>query len=68
MIPTRPIEEINEKRLRRCVQAYLGGEKNLNWIVGCIGVERALARELLEAFRAFNGTARYDELKAALAE
>ncbi len=66
MIPMRPIEQINEKRLRRSIQAYLEGEQNLRWALGVIGIEHAPALRLLAAFQTFVGTRRYSELKAAL--
>lgn len=67
MIPVRPIEQINQRRLRRSIQAYLDGEQNLKWILGVIDSEEALAlQSLLARFPTFAGTPRYEELKAAL--
>ena len=66
MIPMRPVEQINEKRLRRSIQAYLEGEQNLRWVLGEIGRENGLALDLLGGFHAFAGIQRSGELKTAL--
>ncbi len=67
MIRMRSIEEMNEKRIRRSVQAYMEGEQNLKWILGVIGPDRPLASQLLvNQFARYSNTSRYHELRASL--
>ena len=68
MIPVRPIAEMNEKRSRKSIQAYLEEEQdcNLKWILGVIGSERPLASRLLSEFGQYSKTQRYLDLRACV--
>ncbi len=70
MISIRPVAEINEKRSRKSIQAYLEDEQdcNLKWILGVIGSERPLARRLLlSRFGQYSKTQSYLDLWAYVA-
>jgi hypothetical protein len=69
MIRMRPIEEINEKRISRSMQAYLEGESNctLKWILGVIDGDVPIAERLLSTQLArYVNTQRYQDLRQGL--
>ena len=67
MIPMRSIGYANQKRIRQSICAYFEGLKELNWILGIIGTEDALAYELLlTRFEELVNTPRHTTLKSAL--
>ena len=47
MVRTKSVEEYNERRIFKSMQAFLEGEQSLNWILGIIGNEPELALRLL---------------------
>lgn len=67
MIHMRPIEQINEKRILKSIQAYFENERTctVKWLRGVIGADVPLAnRLLLTRFAGYSNTPRYRELQA----
>jgi hypothetical protein len=65
----RPIEQINEKRISRSIQAYMEGEPNctLNWILGVISSDVQIADRLLSTqLTRYANTPKYHELQNRL--
>jgi hypothetical protein len=65
MIPVPSVEQANERRIFRSMQAYLEGEEKCKpkWIRGVIGPDIPLANKILLArFAQYKSTARYGDL------
>lgn len=66
MIRMPPVEQINEKRIARSIQAYMEGEPNctLKWIIGVIGPDVAIADRLLSTqLLRYANTPQYRDLR-----
>jgi hypothetical protein len=67
MIHMRPIEQINEKRIVKSIQAYFESASSctVKWIRGVIGSDMPLAnRLLLSRFAEYANTPKYRQLQA----
>ena len=67
MIQMRPIEQMNEKRILKSIQAYFEGERNctVKWLRGVVGSDVPLAnRLLLTRFSGYSNTPKYRDLQA----
>jgi hypothetical protein len=67
MIRMRSIEQINEKRILKSIQAYFEGERTctVKWLRGVVGYDVPLAnRLLLTCFAGYSSTPKYRELQA----
>ncbi len=67
MVQVPSVEQANQKRILGSMRAFLEESKNLAWILGVIGTEKALALELLTTrLVGYEDQARYKELKGKL--
>ena len=61
------MEEIDRRRVRGCLQAFLEGEQHLDWIKGIIGKSGVLQRKgelqkIFDELRFYENTPRYKEI------
>ena len=69
MARTRSTEEVDRKRVRGSLEAFLDGKKDLNWIKGVIGKSGVLRRkrelqEMFDKLRLYENLPRYWEILA----
>lgn len=63
MIPMKPAAVYARKYLRNCIQAYLEGHQDKNWVDAIVrGSESEAATLLVTELGRFSNTTRYQEL------
>ena len=67
MVKIRPMEEIIRRLVRNSLEAFLRGEKNLNWIRGVIESSKVLSHEgmlqnIFDGLRDYENLPRYQEI------